>query len=229
MSDSGRVMIDNPSVLYFSGPNWINGVFPNKCEFSMLSTTANTTSSRACSGQWSHSPTLVHIARRNYVSCSLWPREGAIGYLGDRSARGSGGPLLELPAELRILQLFVASFVKRLKAYLFNIYWLQPAAHFQFALGIIVRIIITFTIIRKCFTIVYRQGCALGLGRISLETSWDVAKSRLGLISEIFTNVSVSGLDVSVSTSRSRPFTQLFVKFYYSKKIVHCPFSAYRH
>jgi len=46
------------------------------------------------------------------------------------------------------------------------------------------------------------QGCALGLGRLGLETSRDVARSRLGLVSEQITNVSVlvsvSGLNVSV-------------------------------
>jgi len=34
-----------------------------------------------------------------------------------------------LPTELRTLQLSVPSFVQRLKTYVFNSYWLQPAAH----------------------------------------------------------------------------------------------------
>ncbi len=47
------------------------------------------------------------------------------------------------------------------------------------------------------------QGCALGLERLGLETSRDVARSRIGLVSEQITNVSVlvsvSGLNVMVS------------------------------
>ena len=80
-----------------------------------------------------------------------------------------------------------------------------------------------------------------------LSRSWtsqfrDMAKSRLGFISEIITNVSSQSRDSTSrlssryqdstfrlsSRSRSRPFTQLFVKIYYSKKIVHFPFSSYQ-
>ena len=47
------------------------------------------------------------------------------------------------------------------------------------------------------------QGCALGLGRLGLETSRDVARSRLGLVSKKIADVSVSSRSRD-STSRSR-------------------------
>ena len=47
------------------------------------------------------------------------------------------------------------------------------------------------------------QGCALGLGRLGLETSRDVARSRLGLVSEKFANVSISSRSRDLR-SRSR-------------------------
>jgi len=56
------------------------------------------------------------------------------------------------------------------------------------------------------------QGCALGRGRFGLRTSRDVARSCLGLVSEKFSNVSVSSR-VSTYRSRHHLFVCLFVYY----------------
>ena len=70
---------------------------------------------------------------------------------------------------------------------------------------------ITQLLFVTCYSLLYGwQGCALGLGRLGLETSRDVAKSRLGLGTQGLGSrldfgiqrlglVSVSTLNVSVS------------------------------
>jgi hypothetical protein len=60
------------------------------------------------------------------------------------------------------------------------------------------------------------QCCALGLGRLGLETSRDVARSRLGLVSKKFADVSVSGLDVSISAIYLAVLAKAATSSYYS-------------